>query len=320
MPQGIDAVIGDVTPDKSVAEEYEAAVKEEPAAGEEGETDKETSPPSETEEKEPQPEVPEKRERDYKVEYENLSKALKEERRVSKEHREKFIADQAALEARFNERLQMVIQGIQAEQQKLQQSPPIEPPNAEDDPIGYMNWKLAEQEKEIARLTDYTTSQENQQRQGAALQQEYGKFMGNYVNNVQEFSKETPDFAQAYKFAWNIKDRELEALGNMDPQSRAVEIKKIEFDIVYRALASGQNPAQAIYNYAKHYGYGKAALEPTKVTEAPSLDKDKAKAAAAQSIGKLSSGSPAGSLTAQQLLEMDDDEIVNVDWGKVLKY
>jgi len=328
MSEKIDVIVGDVTADTSVEAEYAAAVKEEGLVDEEAggsltESGEVATPVEET--SAPQGDT-------LETKYEKSKKALKEERELNRQKREELLTSHATELARANERLRMIQESlqIQAQQQAQAQVTPEEIPNAEDDPIGYMNWKLGKQEQELTALKNQTEQQTYQQAQQAQAIEKYNHFMNTYTAKVQEFAQETPDFGDAYRFAVKDKNDELILQGYHDPAERNRRIKGYEFDIVWQAFQDGADPAKRIYEYAKHRGYtGPAPVQeapPASPTPAPvaNLEDARAKQAASQSLGSLGSGAPAGTLTLQTLIEMDEKTINEITekggWGEYLKY
>jgi len=324
MPEKIDVIVGDVTADISVEEEYNSAVKEEGT----GEEEVGGSPPESGEVTAPVEETPTPQGDTLETKYEKSKKALKEERELNRQKREELLTSHATELARANERLRMIQESlqIQAQQQAQAQTSPEEIPNAEDDPIGYMNWKLGKQEKELAELKGQTQQTTHQ----AQVQQQFGQFVGAYKAQVQEFAQEHPDFGTAYDFAITARKKELNILGFKDAAIQNQIINNEEIGIVEQAFRQGINPGQIIYEWAKERGYtGPAPAQetpPATPTPAPvaNLEDARAKQAASQSLGSLGSGAPAGTLTLQTLIEMDEKTINEITekggWGEYLKY
>ena len=112
-------------------------------------------------------------------------------------------------------------------------------PSAEDDPVG----ALRHTQQQLAEL------------QGAvAAQVEAHNLHGAYVAGAQAFSREHPDFADAYSHMIRSRADELRVLGAPEP-AIAQQLRIEEQQMVAAAVRAGRNPAEIAYAAARARGW-----------------------------------------------------------------
>lgn len=147
------------------------------------------------------------------------------------------------------------------------------------------------------------------ERQQASQMQQ---IMGAYAVAAQDFSAQTADFQDAYKFLLSGRSAELQAIGLSGPEL-AHALKTDELAIVTRALRDGANPAERLYNVAKARGYALKAPEPPPAppaTPQPSMVEQVARGQQLAANPLANAGSnPVPELTPATLAAMSDDEV-----------
>lgn len=181
-------------------------------------------------------------------------------------------------------------------------------PDAETDPLGHMMHQLRKVNETVSTLQEKLT----QEQQHAALKREFDAFAGNVRTIRDEFAKTTPDFNDAYTYIRNVRSADLAELGV--PKSEiAQQLLNDELRLAQTALQSGKNPAAAMYEMAKRYGYKPAAPAATKP----------AQQAAEEKVTRLANGQFAAkpapraaatetALTLDGLTEASDDDLSKV--------
>ncbi len=198
--------------------------------------------------------------------------AFHKERELRKQAQEKIdnLQNQyESLQQQFtvgNERLRMVTELIQAQQQQqeLQKQAQAEidnqPPNKEEDLLGYMEW----QEKKIAELQG-TQQKAFDEIEDTKLtfqqQQQQQHLVSAYQSDARNFISQTPDFADAYRHAMVKRDKDLQIMGYKNPNDRAQILQNEEMSLAQNLLQQGRSPAEVIYNWAKEHGYQPQSAE-----------------------------------------------------------
>ena len=133
-----------------------------------------------------------------------------------------------------------------------------------------------------------------------------------YVRDAVTFSKETPDFADAYKHIKQGFHAELELQGMTDPSQREQFIKQEEYNLVQNALRQGRSPSEIIYNMAKTRGYmPKSATQENPAQQ--KLENLKQAKAASNQVAQAAQGQASAGVTYETLADMTDDEMY--DWA-----
>jgi hypothetical protein len=185
------------------------------------------------------------------------------------------------------------------------QQPPK--PDVDTDPVGVVKTH----EQELADLRKWREQQE----QAAQQQNQYRAFTTRYQASAQEFSRENPDFMNAYQYWVQSVGEELREAGFVENEI-AQQLLQIEGNIAAKAFQEDINPAQRIYNIAKRRGYSsKPKAEEQKAEEKIATLQKGANAARSLSAA---SGNQSPPLTLEALAEMDDDDF-DRNWDKVMK-
>lgn len=167
-------------------------------------------------------------------------------------------------------------------------------PDQNEDPLGYMNWAVNQLAQRAQEAENWRQQQQAREQQQVVLRQ-----VANWATQQEEvFRKEVPDYDDAYKFAAEARERELQAIHD-DPAVRQQIIAQDIEAILVQATQTGRNPAKMVYDYAMAKGYAKKPVQdPTKVV--------KQIQAGQEASGGLRGGqAPAGKVSAQELAAID---------------
>lgn len=222
---------------------------------------------------------------------------------IKEEPKEKFVPHQALHEERERRKeLQQKVQSMESRFQQLIESvtPVKNIPTLDEDPVQNFDARVREIEQTVTRQKEH----QQQQEQEAAV-------VNAYRQAAESFSKETPDFPDAYKHYISGRTSELQAMG-LNVQTAMQQVKQEEFWVALRCLQAGDNPAEKLYEAAKVRGYAK------NVAEKETAEKKLETISKGQQAAKLSGASSAsGKLTLEALAEMDEEDFLK-NWDKVV--
>ena len=198
--------------------------------------------------------------------------------------------------------------------QRLQQMPTAQAPQAPDPqtkPLEYINHVLGNMQATTSELQQWRQQQEQVAQQRAAMQQ-----VSDWATiQEQEFAKTQPEYHDAYRYAADTRDKELQALGFADPTQRAAIVRQNTAEIINNAIQQGRNPAELVWEYAQARGFA------PKGKRAGSNEEAQAKIAAGlQAAGaKLNQGGATGEgeLSAKDLAGITDPEEFEKAWKRV---
>jgi hypothetical protein len=215
----------------------------------------------------------------------------------------------ATLMGRFDV-LSQLAQKQTAPQTQAQTPQQIEVPDINLDPVGHFQAKDAIREQELTQLRQWKDAQEKQSETYSNVQRLQQIAQSHEV----EFSKNTPDYQEAFTYLRQNRDDELEAMGYADPAVRQQIINNDALQIAAQALQGNRNAAEAVYKIAKARGWaGKAPAAPVPA-QAPEVHPDTVKLktvakgqAASASIGQVNGSAPAET-GVQAILAMSDTD------------
>lgn len=190
---------------------------------------------------------------------------------------------------------------------KPQQEQPKEetPPDPTVDIIGYMQWQ-ADQTKQI---NEKMAAEERQRQEAAQHQQQEQVIWSTWDNSVNQAKTAIPDFDAATGFLAQLRDNQLQAFASVDPnfanpQARVAQINAELRQIIVQAKNAGQDPATAVYQIAKGYGYTVAEPAP----DNNKIDKIIQAQAGSKTIAGTNGNAMADPLSAQAILDMPTAE------------
>lgn len=184
------------------------------------------------------------------------------------------------------------------------------PPNAEEDPVGYLAWELRNTKKTVEELTQYRQRNEELQRAAREEQQKATIFTSDAAIAEQKL----PDLGTAIDHMYEqIKKGAKLADPNLSPAQldKMARDKVLNWGAEYKR--QGMNAAEALYQVSQqYYGYEFKAPtdpvpEPTKIQKASlaTIEKNKSKSASGIGVGSTKSNV----ITAESLSKMNLTEI-----------
>jgi hypothetical protein len=236
--------------EKDVSDDGEAEVEAE------GEAESANEEPPEAEKPEAEAEKADK-----PLPYEELDKrhkqlqgALGEERATRKQLAER------------TQQMEQVLRQVLADRQRAAQPQAEQPkvPTLDEDPIGFFQQKLAEQERVIQQLTQGTQQTVEQFQR----QQHEQRFWGEVQRSEQEMRSANPDYDPAVTFLEDSRVKELELMipdtaqayaeqqgYNSPADLRAAVLNNDRITIARQALQMQMSPAELYYRIAQQRGY-----------------------------------------------------------------
>lgn len=178
--------------------------------------------------------------------YENVQKALKQERGQRRE------SDQ--WRGQMEERLAQM-QAKVSPQDRAEDAD--SKPDRNKDPLAYLDWL-------DGKVTEYETREREQQQrqQQEAQQRQYQQQVQQYGAQAEEaFRQEAPDYDDAATFYAKSRLEELQHVYGMNPQGAQQYLAQELQAAVVQNAQRGQNPAAAIYAAAKARGYAQKSGE-----------------------------------------------------------
>jgi hypothetical protein len=229
----------------------------------------------------------------------NLKAALSEERNLRKEiQRDKQILLEKT--QKMEEAFQRFVDA---------QTPAYRAPSFDEDPLAALHHKTQQHEQAVQQLYQ----NEYQKQQQAEFQSRRDAFINQYAESARQFSKNNPDFSEAYQFLVGSQINEHKIAGYTDEQAKQLLIDD-ELGIAATAFQAGVNPAERIYALAKARGYtpkqgGNKLEQVAKVVQAGK--------SLSNASGKSSKGFSLESLA--NLDREEFDEVVKTQWDKITR-
>lgn len=145
------------------------------------------------------------------------------------------------------------------EEQRAAPEHPGDEPDAVNDPYEYGIWR-----QKADRYIRH--QQETQRSQQTAEQQRVTDLKEIAKQGIREFAVSAPDYGAARNYVWDQRGPELMELGLTQEQAIA-QLEADELQIIEQAVQRGRNPAEVMYNIAKHRGYQAKAADAAKPAE-----------------------------------------------------
>lgn len=143
------------------------------------------------------------------------------------------------------------------------------PPDPEKDFIGFTRWHV----NQINRLrAELAAEKQRESNEKQAMESENALWQ-EWNQSVAQSRNELSDLDSALNFLGQARDNQLKALAKVDARFgdagfRGKQMKAELRDIVALSLREGENPAKALYEVAKGYGYGAQNLARFKALDA----------------------------------------------------
>jgi len=199
--------------------------------------------------------------------------------------------------------------------QRLQQMPvqkeasPV--PDPQTKPLEYINHVLGNMQASTAELKQWRQQQE-QAAQQRAVEQQYSAWA---AAQEREFARTQPEYHDAYRYATETRDKELQALGYTDAATRASIVRMNTAEIINGAASQGRNPAELVWEYARARGFIPKSSRAQGNTEAQA----KIAAGLQAAGGKLNHGGATGEgdVSAKDLAGITDPDEFEKAWKRV---
>lgn len=229
--------------------------------------------------------------------YENIQKALKEEREARRQYAEQLHS------------ITQLIQQLRESRQQPKQEPQADqpkPPSLEEDPIGYFKWENEQLRKQIEEIKAGSTKSVEEVQ--AQLQEQ--QFWNTVIRSEQEIRLKVPDYDEATEFLERSRIAELEFMVPDDDRGlalaqqygfrtpaelRAAMLNQDRIAVAQQALTLGMSPAQFYYDLAKRRGYQPKAANSTQPSGKPNGQQMIEMARRGQKAAKTLSGGTNGS-------------------------
>lgn len=196
--------------------------------------------------------------------------------------------------------------------QRLQQMPAGREPQVPDpqtQPLDYINHVLGNMQASTAELQHWRLQQEQAAQEQAAVQQHASWA----TEQEREFAKQQPEYHEAYRFATQARDKELQSLGYSAAERTAI-LRMNTAEVINNAIQQGHNPAELVWEYARARGYM------PKGGRGSSSEGQAKIAAGLQAAGaKLNQGGATGEgeMNARDLAGITDPEEFEKAWKRV---
>jgi len=178
---------------------------------------------------------------------------------------------------------------------------------------------LKAQQDEILKNQSKIDSHFKSEEERIAAQQEFNEFAQSVKVKTQEFANVKPDYYDAYKYLVDSRVNELKIQGVSEKEIQKI-IGQDELSISFSAMNDGRNPAEIVYELAKHRGYASKLQEKIDSASAQ-LDRIEKGSSLSKSLGtgnNVSVDLSLESIAAMNDAELDaflaDDE----NWEKVM--
>lgn len=235
---------------------------------------------------------------DWKARYEEAEKArngilrdLREERQANRER-----------DQRLEELRQAVLERA---------APAVEevPPPSKDDPVAYLDYRMGGLEQRLDALGTMTLEQrqaaEQRMRQEAEMAQAQ-RFMAVVKESSERKAKETPDFPEAVQYGTNLLREHLAAQG-LDSERIEAAVFLEYASIAAAALRNNQDPATAIYERIKRFGYQPKAATAQPAAASATADAVRKGQQASRSLSNVGGSAKAGGkITYADYLELPE--------------
>lgn len=177
----------------------------------------------------------------------------------------------------------------------------MQQPEKETDPV-----------KQLSEKTEKLEQKLTEQERGQEYQRYIQSLVTKYQASAEAFSKEQPDFGNAYKFLISQRQEEYVAAGYTREQAKQF-VEQDEIAIVDKAYKDEVNPGERIYNIAKSRGYQK---EVPKEKEEKTVEQIEKGLQANKTLSNAS-GKTQTTMTLESLLELEGAEFDKA-WEKLV--
>lgn len=184
--------------------------------------------------------------------------------------------EQAAREARLEERLAIINEALATPQQVQQQesAEDADPaPDPEKEIFEYVKWQQRRMDRQEAAIEEM--------RNAEIGRTEANDLLTTYQTAAADFASTEPNFAPAYTFLVRQREQELLAQGTPAPKVKQ-QIVREEQGLVRKAVKEGKNPAEYVFMMAKVRGFQPMTAEQIAAARQPPAQRANGKGAAAK--------------------------------------
>lgn len=235
----------------------------------------------------PEPKAEEPKGDDPETKYNNLKVALREERQEKAAFKRQL--EELAEKSKQFDGLRQELDDHRKRRQEEEEKRKFE-----ENPAEYLKSQVESLTEKQQRLIDEST-RANQQ------QIEQAQFMQAVQSQAAAFSKETPDYGDAFAFIHDRRVKEYEVLG-VPAEEWEARFNQESVQFAALAMQQGKNPAEMVYKMAGAWGYAKTQAKPTADTE---IERLQAGQTAAQTLSRGGAGEES---VLKKIEDMTDDE------------
>lgn len=234
--------------------------------------------------------------RDFKKAYDS-ERAKRQELKAQYEAEQKRLKEMEALIKEYNKQ-QKAQEEYYKQQQELQNVP-----DRDEDPIAYAEHQIKNLSNQVSKQQEYLQSKAQEDQRNNAL----NEFMGKYVDSAQKFSANNSDFAEAYKYITEQREQEYRASGYSAEEAKQILLEE-ELSLVAKAYKDGADPAERIYNLAKHRGFASQPQQTPKSSTGNKMDNLERGIKASKTLGTSGAMQNSPNLTLDSIDNMDFNE------------
>lgn len=197
---------------------------------------------------------------------------------------------------------------------KLEEQTAPKAPDPNTDPLGYLAFKIEQQEAQTRALRDELMNAQKMTQADTLTQ----RFMQTVEGQVQAFVKDHQDYPQAYKYLVDLRMDEYRMRGMTAKQAdEALNVEQTQ--IARGALQTGKNVGEVVYSLAQKYGF-KAPAPAAPTTPESKLDTLKK---GLETDSHVEKGVPPTGVSVTNVKQMSDrelNELVADDdkWAKLM--
>lgn len=272
-----------------------------------GETEIKAEPPPVQEQAEPSPVVLDEEDDDVSGD----AGAPKEQKTVPlaalTKTRQEFKAKLADLEranAIWEDRWNTLLKVNEQQQAPAQQVEDDPMPDPNTDIFAHAAW----QKRQLDKLQSRIDQRETTEKQASEAQQREKAVWSFWDQSVNSYKAETPDFTDAAKFLSDARTQQLKAYAAVDSRFGNDQMVNQQIDhelreIIVLAAQQKRNPAQAVYELAKSWGYkGKAPQAGEDVLQ--TMERTQQAIEQSASLSSVGGARPGGEIDAQAVANM----------------
>lgn len=176
--------------------------------------------------------------------------AEREEHKKTRAELQQLRAETAQIQQEF----QAMLAAIQKQDEEAAMNLP---PDPREDFLGFTRWQV----NEISQLKSQIAENDRREKEARQMAQAEQALWNEWSQSVEQARTEYSDIDDALNFLETARDRQLSILGQVDTRFRDRSFRENQMrtelrDIVVTTFQQGKDPAKAVYEIARAYGYG----------------------------------------------------------------